>query len=79
MESKSIPEDCEGLLRAEVRLTKPKAIRGYTNKSAISKQIANLYDNRQQIFLDTFIRVVPFGTFTRRARLRILFAAKCRI
>ena len=57
----SIPENCEGLLRAEVRLMKPKAIHKYTNKASIQKQIADLHDNRKQIFLDTFMRIVPFG------------------
>ena len=40
------PEACEGLLRAEVRLTKPKAIRGYTSKATIQK--ANSRPLRQQ-------------------------------
>jgi len=43
---KSIPEDCEGLLRAEVILMKPKTIREYTNKTSISKQIVDLYENK---------------------------------
>jgi hypothetical protein len=60
------PEDCEGVLRAVVRLTKPKAIRGYTNKSSISKQITDLHDNRQQIFFDTFLGIVPFGNFYKK-------------
>jgi hypothetical protein len=63
-----IPEDCAGLLRAEVRLMKPKAIRGYTNKSSISKQIADLHDNRQEIFLKTFLRIVPFGNFYKKIK-----------
>ena len=73
---KSTPEDCDGLLRAEVKLTKPKAIRGYTNKSSISKQIADLYDNKQQIFLDTFMRVVPFGNFYKKNKAEEIIRAK---
>jgi len=73
---KSIPEDCEGLLRAEVILTKPKTIRGYTNKSAISKQIADLLDSRQQIFLDTFMRIIPFGNFYKKDKAEEIIRAK---
>jgi len=76
IEQKSIPEDCEGLLRAEVRLTKLKAIRGYTNKSVISKQIADLYDNRRQIFLDTFMRIVPFGNCYKKDKAEEIIRAK---
>jgi hypothetical protein len=70
------PEDCEGILRAEVRLTKSKAIREYTNKSSISKQIADLHDNRQQIFLDTFLRIVPFGDFYKKDKAEEIIRTK---
>jgi len=73
---KSAHDNSEGLLRAEIRLTKPKAIRGYTNKSSISKQIADLHDNRQQIFLDTFMRIVPFGNFYKKNKAEEIIRAK---
>jgi len=73
---KSMPVDCEGLLRAEVVLMKPKAIRGYTNKSSTSKQIADLLDSRQQIFLETFMRVVPFGNFYKKDKAAEIIRAK---
>jgi len=73
---KSIPEDCEGLLRAEVRLTKPKVIRGYTNKSSASKQIADLLDSRQQIFLEAFMQIVPFGNFYKKGKAEEIIRAK---
>jgi len=73
---KSIPDDCEGLLRAEVRLTKPKAIREYTSKACTSKQIADLLDSRQQIFLDTFMRIVPFGNFYKKNKAEEIIRAK---
>jgi len=76
MRQKSIPEDCGGLLRAEVRLTKSKSIRGYINKSSVSKQIADLHDNRQQIFLDTFMRIVPFGNFYKKSKAEEIIRAK---
>jgi len=73
---KSIPDDCVGLLRAEVILTKPKAIRRYTNKTSISKQIADLHDNRQHIFLDTFMRMVPFGNFYKKGKAEEIIRAR---
>ena len=72
----SVPDDCKGLLRAEVILTKPKAIRGYTNKSSTSKQIADLLDTRQQIFLETFMRIIPFGNFYKKNKAEEIIRAK---
>lgn len=63
---KSLIKDSEGILRAEVRLTEPKAIRAYTNKTATSKQIAVLSENTRDIFLATMIRVIPFGDFHKK-------------
>jgi len=70
------PEYCGGLLRAEVRLTNPKAIRSYTNKSSTSKQIADLYDNRLDIFSHTFLRIVPFGNFYKKNKAEEIIRAK---
>ena len=75
---KPIHEDCEGLLRAEVILMKPKAIRGYTNRSSVSKQIADLLDSRQQIFLETFMRIVPFGNFYKKSKAEEIIMEKVR-
>lgn len=63
---KQIIEGFEGILRAEVRLTKPKAILTYTDETRVSGQIVELWENRQQIFMDTFARVVPFGNFYKK-------------
>nr|WP_139164427.1 hypothetical protein [Dendrosporobacter quercicolus]NSL46848.1 hypothetical protein [Dendrosporobacter quercicolus DSM 1736]SDL66426.1 hypothetical protein SAMN04488502_101494 [Dendrosporobacter quercicolus] len=63
---KSIMESSEGILRAEVRLTEPKSIRAYTDKTDTSKQIAVLAKNSRDIFLATFVRVVPFGDFYKK-------------
>jgi hypothetical protein len=71
-----IPEYCNGLLRAEVILTKPKALRGYTSKSCVSKQIADLVDSRRQIFLDTFMRIVSFGNFYKKDKTEEIIKAK---
>jgi len=73
---KFVPEDCEGLLRAEVKLTKPKAIRRYTNKPSTFKQIDDLLDSKQQIFLETFMRIVPFGNFYKKDKAEEIIRAK---
>jgi len=56
-----------GILRAEVQLTKPKAIRAYTDSTSTSVQIAELSEKCQSIFMDTFTHIVPFGDFYKKA------------
>ena len=60
---KSVSSHTQGILRAEVKLTKPKAVRVYTNAEDTAGQIVELMKDRQQIFLDTFARIVPSGAF----------------
>lgn len=62
----SVSGHTQGILRAEVRLTKPKAVRVYTNAEDTVGQIVELIKDWQQIFLDTFARVVPFGDFYKK-------------
>ncbi len=64
---KYLVEQSKGILRAEVRLTKPIAIRAYTDESDTSKQIEALSEKSQEIFLDVFTQVVPFGAFRKKA------------
>lgn len=63
---KSVSSHTQGILRAEVKLTKPKAVRAYTNAEDTAGQIVELMKDRQQIFLDTFARIVPFGDFYKK-------------
>lgn len=63
---KAVAENMKGILRAEVRLTKPKAIRCYTNATDISDQIAELSEKSQDIFLETFTGIVPFGDYYKK-------------
>ena len=56
----------KGILRAEVKLTKPKAIRAYTNAEDTTGQILELSKKCQDVFLDTFTRIVPFGDFYKK-------------
>ena len=63
---KSIIENAEGVLRAEIRLTQSKTVRSYTDETDTSKQLAVLLENSREIFLATFVRVVPFGAFHKK-------------
>lgn len=65
-ELKSASEQTRGILRVEVRLTKPKAIWAYTDAADITGQIMELTKNRATIFMDTFARIVPFGSFYKK-------------
>ena len=55
----------KGILRAEVKLTKPKAIREYTNVADTSGQVSELIKASTDAFLNTFARVIPFGDFCK--------------
>lgn len=56
----------KGILRAEVRLTKPKAVREYADATDVASQIIELSRKCQDVFGDTFIRIVPFGDFYKK-------------
>ena len=62
-ELQSASERTKGMLRAEAKLTKPKAIRGYTDAADVSGQIVEMMKNSTDAFIDTFARAVPFGDF----------------
>ena len=63
---KSIIENSEGVLRAEIRLAQLKTVRSYTDETDTSKQLAVLLENSRKIFLATFVRVVPLGAFHKK-------------
>lgn len=63
---REIIKETEGLMRAEVRLMKPKAIRDYTDRIDVRGQIADLMKNRKDIFLNIFAKIVPFGDFYKK-------------
>ncbi len=56
-------EESKGILRAEVRLTKPGAISAYTDESLTTSQIAELSKKSAEIFMDVFAAIIPFGDF----------------
>lgn len=63
---KTIIKESEGILRAEVRLTKQKAIRDYTDITDVRKQIEILSEHREEIFMDIFARIIPFGDYYKK-------------
>ena len=65
---KAMVRETEGILRAEVRLTKPKAVRAYIGTVDAYGQIAELTEKSQEIFLDVFTRIIPFGDFYKKDR-----------
>ena len=56
----------KGILQSEVRLTKPKAIRTYTEATDVSGQIVELIKDCINVFMDTFARIIPFGDFYKK-------------
>lgn len=65
-ELKSVVEESEGVLRSEVRLTKPKAIRAYAKAHDIAGQIAELSEKSKDVFFETVTRIIPFGDFYKK-------------
>ena len=65
-ELKSMLRESEGILRTEVRLTKPKAIRNYTDAVDVSGQTVELIEKCQDIFLGIFTRIIPYGNFYKK-------------
>lgn len=63
---KAVIKESEGILRVEIKLTKAKVIRTYTKTSDALGQVAELIENRQDVFLGTFTRIIPFGNFYKK-------------
>ena len=54
------------ILRAEVRLSAKKAIRKYIKETDTAHQILSLHDRSQKIFMETFVKIIPFGDFYKK-------------
>lgn len=65
---KELIKESEGILRTEVRLAKIKAVRVYAKGEDIFRQIINLTEKRQDIFLEIFVKIIPFGDFYKKDR-----------
>ena len=65
---KVVIKESKGTLRAEVRVTKAKTVRIYADKEDISAQIITLSEKCQDIFLETFVRIIPFGDFYKKGK-----------
>lgn len=63
---KELIKETKGILRAEVWLVKTKAVRAYADEEDIFRQIINLCEKRQDIFLEIFVRIIPFGDFYKK-------------
>jgi hypothetical protein len=59
-------ENTKGVLRAEVGLTTSKAIRNFTDQTIALNQIIDLSKNSEEIFLKTFIWIIPVGDFHKK-------------
>ncbi len=65
---KELIKESDGILRSEVRLAKTKAVRAYVGEEDIFGQIINLSENHQDIFLEIFTRIIPFGDFYKKGK-----------
>lgn len=66
---KELIKESEGILRTEVRLAKTKAARAYADEEDIFRQIINLAEKRQDIFLEIFVKIIPFGNFYKKGKV----------
>ena len=65
---KSVLRETEGILRTEVRLTKPKAVRTNTSIDEVAGQIAELSAKSQEIFLDVVTHIIPYGDYHKKGK-----------
>lgn len=59
----------KGILRTEIRLTKPKAIRAVTEAVDTSGQIAEMAKNSMDIFMDISAHIIPHGDFYKKDKV----------
>lgn len=59
-------DNYKGLLRIEVRLTKPKAIRAFIGDASPTEQIASLSEQCKDIFLTAITKIIPYGDFYKK-------------
>lgn len=64
--AKTAVKGAGGMLRLEVRLDKPKAIRIYTEDADTAECMKELLKERQNVFMDILSQVIPFGSFYKK-------------
>ncbi len=69
-------KESAGILRAEVRLTKPKAIRDYTDAVEVSGQIMAFLEKYHDVFMDIFTRIIPYGDFYKKNKVVEIIRSK---
>lgn len=62
----SVHKRAEGILRVDIRLEKPKAIRTYVDEAYTSDQMVVLLEDCEHIFMGTFTHVIPYGDFYKK-------------
>lgn len=65
---KGLIKESEGILRTEVRFANTKAVRVYAGEKDIFRQIINLSEKCQDIFLEIFVKIIPFGDFYKKGK-----------
>lgn len=63
---KSLTKETEGILHIDVKLAKPKAIHACSDASEISGQLLEMSEKSEDVFLETFTCIVPFGDFYKK-------------
>ena len=66
MEMAESSQKYKGILRAEAKLTKPKAIQKYSVAYSTADQIMELSKQCQDIFAGIFAKVIPYGDFYKK-------------
>lgn len=61
-------ESSEGVLRVEIRLSKPKALRNYTDAEKTMLQFIELLEKCQNIFFDVLTSIMPYGDFYKKGK-----------
>ena len=65
---KELVKESEGIFRSEVWLVQTKEVRAYAGEEDIFSQIINLSEKRQDIFLEIFVKIIPFGDFYKKGK-----------
>lgn len=68
-ELRQVMKSAEDVLRIEIRLSKPKAIRNYTDAENTALQIIDLSGKCQSISLHILMMIIPYGDFYKKDKV----------